>query len=108
MNGKIANLGHVEIDIRFRNQKPYEVKDDAANFVFSTDLFKECFIDFENCEGDNVRKIEVNHLKERYKLFKHKIPNTDKDYKTACFKIKKLIKYIEKNYDNYIGIQLYY
>ena len=96
---------HIEIYLK-KSEKAvltYEVEDNDKNVLFSTYLFKESLKDFALDNHDLLRQYSIESLKERTKLLQHEIPNISE---SVLYKINSLIKYIEQNSQDYMGIKV--
>ena len=89
----------------------YEIEDNDTEVLFSPHLFHESIQDWKNDENeefDAVRQYTPQHLHYRFQLMKQSIYGLEKKYSTICFKIKRLIDFIAKHKDNYVGIRIIY
>lgn len=93
---------HVHNDIFLNNKyELYELRNNDKNYIFSNYLFRECFIDFENCDTNGLRKIEREQLKKRWMYLKSKFHL----HQNVEFKINKAMEYLEKNHEQYLGVR---
>ena len=88
----------------------YQILDNDKCILFSPFLFQQSIQDWKSDDNDDnsVRYYDVNSLKKNFLFLKKEIYNLESNHSDICFKIEKLIEYIETNIELYAGIRLIY
>lgn len=102
---------HISIYVKNKESKShreqykiaYEVEDNDKSLIFTPDFFPEAIHSFATDE-EKIYKVTLDQLQQRRVEFFEK---------TACppdisSKIDRIIQFIERNYDDYIGVTVVY